>query len=351
MNVDMDKDDLSRYSRQSVLAEIGLDGQKRLHAAHAMIIGCGALGCPAADLLARAGVGLITILDRDVVEVTNLQRQTLFQQRDADERRAKATAAAERLRAVNPRVRVEAMVEDLRSDNIESILRPHPRPGVILDCADNYRARFLINDASVKLNIPLVYGGAVGTTGMSMTIMPGVSACLRCVFDQPPSDGAGQSCELSGILAPVSSMIGAVQASEAIKILCGRGDLASKSLFSVDLMRFAVRSVGLEGAKRADCPCCALGRFEFLDQDEGEQRVLCGRGAVQIAGGGPVDLSVLQRRLSRLARVTADEGVLHATLNNETVEGLTVFSDGRAIVRGTTDPAAARAAYIKYVGA
>jgi molybdopterin/thiamine biosynthesis adenylyltransferase len=385
-----------RYARQAILPGFGAQGQSRLARAHAMIVGVGALGCPAADLLVRAGVGRVTLIDRDVVELSNLHRQTLFDEADAgvvngaretDQGQAqrgglpKADAAARRLRAVNSRVRVEPIVEDFDASNAERLVRPHPRPDVILDCTDNFQTRYLLNDVCVKLGIPLVYAGAIATRGMAMTIVPAraqapvdgsavgpPSACLRCVFPEPPEDA--QACDVVGVYAPVSQIVASVQASEAIKLLLGRIDLVSRTLLSMDLWTNERRRLDLSGARRDDCVCCGQRRFEFLDGSragDGAAKVLCAgtggkRPAVQIApagslgAGGRLDLPALASRLASLGRFELRDGVLRGRLDEVTGgEGasieLTIFRDGRTIVTGTSDPALARSIVARSVGA
>ncbi|MFT3685487.1 MAG: HesA/MoeB/ThiF family protein [Phycisphaerales bacterium] len=190
----------SRYHRQTILPGFGPDAEAKLAASHVMIVGLGALGCPAADLLARAGVGTISLVDRDLVELTNLQRQTLYAERDVN--RPKAEAAAARLREINKSIKVYAIVEDFSPSNAEAMVVTHPRPDVVLDCTDNFQTRYLINDACVKHGVPLVYGGAVGTEGVQFTIRPGLTACLRCLFPDAPAPGAAPTCDTAGIFAP-----------------------------------------------------------------------------------------------------------------------------------------------------
>ncbi len=363
---------IGRYARQMLLEGFGQEGQDRLGASHAMIIGMGALGCPAADLLVRAGVGRVSIVDRDVVEMSNLQRQTLFDERDARERVPKAEAAARRLRGVNSGVRIEAIVEHFSPENAERLLRPHPKPGVVLDCTDNFATRYLINDACVKVGVPLVYAGAVASAGMAMTIVPTgalgpedgarATACLRCVFPEPPT--SAPTCDTAGIFAPVSSIVASVQASEAIKVLLRRFDLLSNTLLSMDLWSNERRRILLAGARREDCPCCGRGEFEFLSgRGAQDARTMCGRGAVQVAGHAAVDLRALAARLRSVAEVRLSAEHLTATIEvatgaagNDGVREaasrfeLTVFADGRAIVGGTTDPAIARSVYARFIG-
>jgi len=353
-------DPLYRYHRQVLLDGFGVEGQRRLGEAHAVVVGVGALGSPAADLLARSGVGRLTVIDRDVVEETNLQRQTLFDEADARVGRAKAEAARRRLAAINSGIRVEGVAADVSSRTAEALLLDGPlgRAGVIVDGTDNYETRFVLNDVSVKHAIPYVYGGAVGTRAMSATFRPPATACLRCLFEAP-APGSGETCDTVGVLAPVASMVGACQAVEAIKVLLGRMDLASPALLSFDPWLGSGRRIDLEGARRAGCVCCGGRRFEFLAGERaGRVTAMCGRGAVQVApgeGAGAVDLGAVLRRLSIHGAFSLEEGVVRGALRSESGDDggpvrLTVFGDGRAIVHGTTEASRARGVYAKYVG-
>lgn len=371
----------NRYHRQMLLPGIGAEGQARLASSHAMIVGCGALGCPVADTLVRAGVGLVTIIDRDVVETTNLHRQTLFTQADADAAVPKADAAAARLLAVNPQVRVQPIVEDLTPWNAEAIVKPHPRPGVIIDCTDNFLTRYLLNDVAVKLGVPLVYGAAVGTAGLAFSIIPALAAaaqgvaptaCLRCVFPEPPE--LAETCDVAGVYTPQCAIVAGVQASDAIKLLLGRGDLISRTLLSMDVWHNRRQRVDLTSARRDDCPCCGRAEFAYLDGgrdwggDAGEQggcRVLCARGdhpgAVHVpapraaATGrarGDVDLRAAAERLASHGRFIVSGRSMTGELGvGSSRYGLTLFADGRAIIAGTTDPALARSIYARFIGA
>lgn len=356
---------IDRYHRQAILPDIGEEGQRRLLSGHALIVGCGALGCAQADLLARAGVGTLTIVDRDVVELTNLQRQTLFDERDAREANPKAEAAARRLRAVNSSIAVRPIVADFTHTNAEAILLDAAAPpvGVILDGTDNLATRYLLNDLSVKHAVPYIYGGAVATRGMAMSLLPGpASPCLRCVFPEPPTDAALQTCDTAGILGPIVSIVSSLQAVEAIKVLVGRPDLCSTALTELDPWANHSRRLGLDRAKDPACPCCALGQFEFLlGRHAQEVSVICTRnngGAVQVSPprAQSLDLKALATRLKEQGGFNLTDRSLRGVLLHEQSEGtfpieLTVFHDGRAIVRGTTEPAFARAIYARYVGA
>ncbi|MEZ6244310.1 MAG: ThiF family adenylyltransferase [Phycisphaerales bacterium] len=355
-----DDDPLYRYHRQTLLEGFGIDGQRRLGEGHALVVGVGALGSPAADLLVRSGVGRVTLVDRDVVEVTNLQRQTLFDESDARGGRAKAEAARRRLGSINSQVRVEGVVADVSARTGEALILDGPlgRAGVVVDGTDNFETRFLLNDVSVKHGIPYVYAGAVGTRAMSATFRPPETACLRCLFDAPIA-GTGETCDSVGVLAPVAAMVGAYQAVEAIKILLGRTDLSNPSLLSFDPWLGRRTRIDLSDAKRADCPCCGERRFEFLAGARGGRTTsMCGQGAVQVSPGddiGEVDLGAVLKRLSIHGAFALEEGVVRGALSAESGDDggpvrLTVFQDGRAIVHGTTEAARARGVYAKYVG-
>ena len=325
-----------------------------------MVVGLGALGCSVVDVLARAGVGRLTLVDRDLVELTNLQRQSLYSEADARGRLPKAEAARRRVAAVNSQVRVEGVIADLEPRTAEAIALdgPHGRPGVLIDATDNYETRFLINDLSVKHGIPLVYGGAIATRGMSMTLRPPETACLRCVFD-PPEGGGGDTCDTVGVLGAVATMIGAFQASEAIKILLGRAERVSDSALSFDLWSMERTRLKLDDARDPACVCCVKREFEFLNALRAARVVaMCGQGAVQIrpaSAGRGVDLAALAASLQNHGRFSHEQTCVRGRLSSErsdeggTIE-LTVFSDGRAIVGGVTDPQRARAVYARYVG-
>lgn len=356
--------DISRYHRQTLLREIGESGQRRLAASHAMVIGCGALGTVSAEILVRAGVGCVTLVDRDVVELTNLQRQMLFDEADAREGLPKAEAARRRLGAINSELCVRARVTDFTSANAEKLIEQAaacPALGVIVDGTDNFETRYLINDLAVKHGVPWVYGAAVGMSGMSMTIVPGVTPCLRCAFEEPPEAGsaaASATCDTVGVFSPVTAIVGSVQAGEALKILAGRADAVAPGLLTIDGWSGAMRRVDLATA-RPDCPCCGRREFPFLSGERGSASVtLCGRGSVQVTPerGGRVDLAALAARLAPHGAFELTRFLVRGVLAGERGDGtspvtLTVFTDGRAIVGGVTRVEVARALYARYVGA
>jgi adenylyltransferase/sulfurtransferase len=356
---------LNRYHRQILLPQIGEPGQQRLLASHAVLVGCGALGCTIADLLARAGVGTLTIIDRDVVEPTNLQRQSLFDEQDAAAGAPKALAAQRRLALVNSQVKVHALVEDFNPVNAERLCfeasGAAPRPGLLLDGTDNLATRYLLNDLAVKHGLPLVYGGAVGTEGATMTIRPGATPCLRCLFPEQPSPGTLPTCDTAGVLAPVATIIAACQAADALRILLGEGDRIPPTLLRFDIWQGRRTRLDLSTARDPACPCCALRRFDYLDAGEPDAVSMCGRGAVQVLprpgqGGAArtIDLRALSVRLGAVGAFTFGEHLLRGELPETGESGdplrLTVFPDGRALIHGTSDRARAWAVYARYIG-
>ena len=352
--------ELVRFHRQMLVPAIGVDGQRKLAAAHVAVVGCGALGCTIADILCRAGVGRMTIVDRDVVEATNLQRQTLYTEADAAAGTPKAEAAAARLRAINSRCRVFAEASDLKAENAESLLGMEAdRPAAVLDGTDNFGTRYLLNDVCVQHGVPLVYGGAVGTGGAQFTVIPGRTPCLRCLFPDPPAPGASPTCDTAGILASVSITVAALQALDAIKLIVAGPEAIPTRLQSLDLWSGREHRLEVGDQRRADCTCCGRREFEYLrGNHEGDSRTLCGRGAVQVMpaeGGVEVDLVRLAERLRPHGDVVVGESHVRAAIAQNTGGfgsklDLTVFRDGRAIVGGVTDATLARSIYARYVG-
>lgn len=335
-----------RYSRQILFAPIGAEGQRRIGAARVLVVGCGALGSAQVEALSRAGVGRVRVVDRDFVEESNLQRQTLFTESDARERLPKAVAARARVAAINSGVAVEAEVADVNAGNVERMIEGCD---VVLDATDNFATRYLVNDACVKHGLPWVYGAAVGSYGVTMTIRPRLTPCLRCVFEDVPPAGTAPTCDTAGVIMPVISVVAAVQVAEALKILTGDTAALHGTLMQLDVWRNEWRRIKL-GSPASDCPACALGRYETLDAEQRElTSVLCGRDAVQISPGraAEIDLASLAERLRAAGEVKANEYLLRLKVG---AHELTVFRDARAIVRGTDDPATARTLYARYVG-
>lgn len=339
---------LDRYHRQMLLPQIGPDAQQRLAGSRALLVGCGALGTTIADQLVRAGLGHLTLVDRDIVELTNLQRQTLFDERDAREGRPKAVAAAERLRAVNSSVRIDAVVADVHAGNIEDLAGDGC--DLLLDGTDNVATRYLINDLAVKRAIPWIYGAAVGVEGRVMAVVPG-GPCLRCVFPAPPGPGELQTCDTAGVLGMGPSMVGALQGIEAIRILTGQA--RPPALLMVDAWNWRIRAIDLADARRTDCPCCGRKEFGFLDAPAGDSAVtLCGRNAVQVRPSARVeiDLNQLAEKLRQAGRIDQTAYLLRCWLVDPAEISLTVFADGRALVHGTSDLLRAKSLYARFVG-
>jgi molybdopterin/thiamine biosynthesis adenylyltransferase len=331
-----------RYSRQIRFAPFGAEGQEKLSAATAVIVGCGALGTVQASLLARAGAGTIRLIDRDYVEESNLQRQLLYTEADARDALPKAEAARRHLIEANSGIRVEAHVSDLNSENADDLL---DGAEVILDATDNFETRYLINDYSVREDVPWIYGAAVGSYGIMMPVLPGDSACFRCVYPSPPG-GAQPTCETAGVLGPVTSLIGSLQAMEALKILSGRAEAIRRKISTADVWNGPVRETAMPGRDPA-CPCCARREFSWLNGRRAPVS-LCGRNAVQIHElRRPIDLTRLASRLEGLGEIRGNEFALRfRTAEHD----LTVFPDGRAIIKGTTDIGVARGIYARYIG-
>ena len=332
-----------RYSRQILYAPIGRDGQERLSRARVVVLGCGALGTAQANALVRAGVGYLRIIDRDYVEESNLQRQMLFDESDAAQSLPKAIAAERHLRSLNRDVRVEGLVADVDSSSIEAHLRDCD---LILDGTDNYETRYLINDAALKREIPWIYGAVVGAYGATLTILPGRTPCLACVFPERPT-GLQETCDTVGVISPAVAWTAAVQVAEALKILTGHeGDLHGK-LVGFDLWKNSFQR--LQPRFDPQCRACGKRQFIFLEGCAvSRTAVLCGRNAIQIRDvPRRIALSALKARLETVGPVRVNDYLLHCQINSYE---LTVFDDGRAIVKGTDDPAIARKIYAQYVG-
>jgi len=333
-----------RYSRQTRFLPFGPEGQEKLGQSTAVIVGCGALGTAQAALLARAGVGTLRLIDRDYVEESNLQRQLLYTEQDAAEALPKAEAARRRLLEANSTIRVEAHVADLNPEDAPDLLGG---ADAILDATDNFETRLLINDFAVRENIPWIYGAAVGAYGIAMPVLPNDSACLRCIYPEPPA-GAQPTCETAGVLGPVTSLIGSLQAMEALKILAGHTSSVRRKIFTADLWTGPLRETNMP-RRDPECPACGLRHFAYL---EGRRRApvsLCGRNAVQIhERSRPLNLVRLAESLrGAVDSIRVNEFALRFQEGDHEV---TVFADGRAIVKGTTDIGIARGVYARYVG-
>jgi adenylyltransferase/sulfurtransferase len=342
-------EDLRRYHRQTLLPQIGEAGQRRLAGARVLLVGCGALGTTIADQLVRAGVGRLTVADRDVVELTNLQRQTLFDEADAAAGTPKPVAAAARLRRINSAVEVTPVVADVNGCNVEDLLKGGV--DLILDGTDNVQTRYLVNDVSVKHGIPWVYGAAVGVEGRVMGVVPGTTPCLRCVFPTSPGAAELPTCDTAGVLGMGASIVAAYQAIEAVRILTGAGP--SRTLLRLDFWPPRTHVVSTEDARRADCVCCGERRFEFLEAPADDGAVsLCGRNAVQVRASGRVmlDLEQMAQKLAGVGAVERTAYFVRCRLADGADVGLTVFPDGRAIVHGISDLGRAKSLYARFVG-
>ncbi len=332
-----------RYSRQILFREIGPEGQARLADAKVAIVGCGATGSALASLLARAGVGLLRIIDRDYVEASNLQRQMLFDEADAAESLPKAIAAAHKIASLNSDVHAEGIVADLTPANVSELLS-----GVqlILDGADNFETRYLVNDFAVSTSIPWIYTAAVGSYGVAMNILPGETACLSCIFPDSPT-GLVETCDTSGILNSAVNLIASLSATEAIKLLVGARTKLRRTLLSWDVWTNEHAEVSA-ARPREGCRCCDRREFPHLAGEGRPHITLCGRNSVQIhEQHRPVNFQLLTLRLTPHGRVRHNDFVLKFW--RDPYE-MTVFPDGRAIVKGTTDAGVARSLYARFIG-
>lgn len=357
---------LARYSRQMLVPQIGESGQKRLKHSSVTLIGCGALGGVIANSLVRAGIGKLRVVDRDFIELNNLQRQMLFDEHDIAQNLPKAEAAARKLRKINSAVEVEGLVEDVNHTNILSLCRDCD---LILDGTDNFETRFLVNDAAVKLGLPWVYGACIAGEGLVMAIIPRDTPCLRCVWEDAPPHGTTPTCDTAGVLGPVAEIVASFQVLEAMKILIGAyearpavtesgnpqrsGACSGKGcLLTIDGWSGRVRSLNMQSARdQGECVCCKQQRFEFLSGEKtSASAILCGRNAVQIMP--PEGVSIDFRRVADRLKSGASP-VMNAFMLRFRADPfqVTLFADGRAIVQGTADAATARSVYAKYVGA
>jgi adenylyltransferase/sulfurtransferase len=332
-----------RYSRQILFSPIGRAGQEKLRHGKVVIVGCGALGTAQAGTLVRAGIGNLRLIDRDYVEASNLQRQTLFDEMDAAEGLPKAVAAERKLTEINSEVAVEGVVSDLNSRNAEDLLGGFD---LILDGTDNFEARYLINDVSLKLSIPWIYGAVVGSYASTLTILPGRTACLACIYPRPP-EGIHDTCDTVGVIAPAAAWAAAVQVTEAFKIFLGLDQQLHGSLLAYDIWKNHYQQV--KPAIDPDCRACGARDFVYLAGSGRPNSALCGRNAIQVhhPDSRRLDLARLKTRLEQFGPVRANGFLLQCRLDSLEV---TVFPDGRAIVKGTADPAVARGVYAKYIG-
>ncbi len=332
-----------RYSRQVLYPGIGEQGQRQLAASHVAVVGCGATGAAAAALLARAGVGTLTLVDRDFVEESNLQRQVLFDEADAREALPKAEAARRKIAQFNSRTEVQAHVADLVPSNIHALLG---QAAIVLDATDNFETRYLLNDYAVEQRRPWIYAAAVGAYAATMNILPGETACLACLFPKPPA-GMVATCDTAGILNTAVNFAASVEVTEAMKFLVGARDKMRRTLLGRDLWTNDQAEVSA-AVPRAQCTVCQLRDFTHLRGEDRPQITLCGRNSVQIhEHHRPVDFAEMQRRLEPLGKVNFNRLLLRFERGEYTV---TVFADGRALVQGTTDVTLARSLYARFIG-
>ncbi len=333
---------IDRYSRQTLCRVIGEEGQKRLSNSSVVVIGCGALGTVIANALARAGVGKVRIIDRDLIEYHNLQRQILFDEEDVKKQVPKAIAAERHLKKVNSSIEIEGIVADVHYANIEDLVQG---ADLILDGLDNPETRFLINDVSLKHGIPWIYGGAIETYGMTMNIIPGKTPCFRCVFPSVPPPGVIPTCDRAGVISPAPSIIGSLQTVEAMKILTGAEEISRDVVF-VDVWQGVFNR--FKPSFRPDCPACQ-GNYEFLQRQFGVRTtILCGQYSVQVLDPRVEKLSLpdLAQQLKASGEVSFNEGMLNFKVNGHE---MVIFPDGRLILRNSFDEPLARDLYVKYI--
>jgi len=335
----------SRYSRQVILENIGEDGQAKLLKSSVAIVGCGALGTIAANNLARAGVGKLIIIDRDFVELNNLQRQMLFDENDVGA--PKAVAAAEKINAINSEIEVNPVIKDLNYTNVEELIG---NVDLVIDGTDNIQTRMLVNDLCVKNDIPWIYTGAIGTSGMSMNILPG-KACIRCLYPGVPKAGSLPTCDTMGVLNTITVIMGSIETTEAIKILLGFYDdekSSNSNLIVYDTWNHSFDSIKVK--KNEKCECCVNKNYEYTDSDDQEIITsLCGRNAIQITPADPKELSLkhIAEKLEKLGKVKCSDFIMIFTTDKNEIS---LFRDGRAIIKGTNDEKVARSIYARYVG-
>ena len=334
-----------RYSRQILFSAIGEAGQKKIRASQVVLIGCGALGTVSSEMLTRAGVGKLTLIVRDFVEESNLQRQSLFTEQDADRGLPKAAAAQKALRAINSEVEIRGVIEDVTWQNIDKLCQ---RCDLIVDGTDNFETRFLINDLAVKREIPWIYGACVGSYGVAFAFQPEISACLQCLFEHPTEVGTTETCDTAGILASVVHVIAAFQVAQGMKLLVGESP--AQEILQIDVWTGIWQTIAATKARSSECRCCGQHQFRFLEGQENAQLTrLCGRNAVQICPPRPTrsDFQEISKRLDKSAQIDLNEFLMKIRVDGYEIA---LFSDGRSIIRGTNDFTEARAVYAKYIG-
>ncbi len=348
----MAQDSLIRYAKQVRLAEIGESGQRRLTLSAVAIVGCGALGSAVASTLVRAGVGAVRLIDRDFVEIDNLQRQFLYDEIDVAEQLPKAEAAARKLHRINSSIEIEPRVADLAADNVDQLCRG---VDLLIDGTDNLETRYLINDYAVKTEVPWVYGGCVGMEGLVLAVRPFETPCLRCFFPDPPPPGSLPTCETAGVFGPTVQLVAALQSAAAIRLLIGRLPVELNTLQRVSAWGAMPRPLDASpGRCLAECTCCGKRQYEFLDRAPGEAgwATLCGRDAIHLRPAKKFalsarDFAALSARLPSGAKPKYNEFLIRFEIERCEV---TLFADGRAIVKGTTDAAVARKIHAAWVG-
>lgn len=338
--------DVGRYSRQVLFEDIGADGQRRIRNARVLVVGVGALGSVSSEMIARAGVATLRIVDRDYVDESNLQRQSLFDEDDWREGLPKAIAAERKLSRINGDVSIEAHVSDVHAGNVRGLFRG---VDLVIDGTDNFETRYLLNDASVDTGVPWIYAACVGSYGMSFAVIPGRTPCMRCFLEDEPAPGTSPTCDTAGVITPIVHAVAGFQVAEALKFLAGRDDALTGDVFSLDVWRGRVDRFR-PSEPRGECPACGRRELDYLAGDGASQAVtLCGRNAVQVrpAKARALALDDVARRLAKLGSVRVNDYLVRAELDGRE---LVLFKDGRAIVHGTEDPAEARSLYARYVG-
>ncbi|HLH31969.1 MAG TPA: ThiF family adenylyltransferase [Terriglobia bacterium] len=335
-----------RYSRQIRFTPIGEAGQQKLAGSRVLLVGLGALGTVAADQIVRAGVGFVRLIDRDFVELSNLQRQSLFDEGDVANNLPKAVAAETKLRRINSSVEIEARVDDLNPSNIEDYM---DGIDLVLDALDNFETRFVMNDACAKQKKPWIYTAAVGSYGLVMPVLPGKTPCLRCLLGKMPAPGTSPTCETAGVVAPITHIIASMQVAEALKFLTGNLDPTNVRLTAYDVWSHRFQRIEVGQDAMSTCPLCSEGQFEYLDGSPLRTITLCGRNAVQLIPGvkGDIDFEELSKSIAAFGSVQFNEFLLKCSAPPYE---LTLFKDGRAIVKGTEEAGTARSVYSKMVG-
>ncbi len=334
-----------RYSRQIIISSIGEEGQSKLLKSSVLLVGCGGLGSTIATILVRAGVGKLRIVDRDFVEISNLQRQILFDEDDISSNIPKAILTEKKLSIVNREIKVEGIVADFNPSNAESFAEG---VDLIIDGLDNMEGRFLINDLSIKKGIPWIYGTCLSTYGMTFNIIPGKTPCLRCIYNK--SESPPLTCETVGIIGPIAVHIASIQSAEAIKILTGNENDLREELFFVDLWKNEFEKIPIFHLKKEDCPACGKRKFEFLEgKNISSTESICGSNSIQINPpfAKTIDIEKSVENLKKYGTVVFNEYLVKLFYENYEI---TIFKDGRAIIKGTSEPSIAKSLYSKFVG-